>query len=234
MRVTEQGLESNIAKFFSKEVQDELIKATEAKPGSVLMFVADKDKKANDVISRLRNKLGEDLELYDKTDFKFCWIVDFPLFDFNEETDEWEPAHHMFTMPKPECIDLIEKDPGKVIATCYDMVLNGVELASGSIRVHRPDVQERIMNRVGFPKELAEKRFGFLLEAFKYGAPPHGGFAIGFDRMVAMMQGINDIKEVIPFPKNKAAQCPMDGSPSEVDEKTLKELKIKTDIVKKK
>lgn len=233
MRVTDKGLESNIAKYFPKDIQEKLINATKAKAGSVLMFIADKEKACNDTIYRLRNKLGADLKLYDEKEFSFCWIVDFPLFEFDEESEKWIPAHHMFTMPKKECLDIIESDPGKVIATCYDMVLNGVELASGSIRVHRPDIQERIMKTVGFPKELAEKRFGFLLKAFEYGAPPHGGFAIGFDRLIAMMNGLSDIREVIAFPKNKSAECPMDDSPSELDASQLKELHIKTDIIKK-
>ncbi len=233
MRVTKEGLESNIAKYFKPELQKELIKKVGAKPGSVMMFIAGKPKQVNDVIYRLRNKLGSDLKLYDPKEFNFCWVVDFPLFEFDEEIQDWVPAHHMFTMPKKETIDFIEKDPGKVIAECYDLVLNGVELASGSIRIHRPDIQERVMARVGFPKESAEKRFGFLLEAFKYGAPPHGGFAIGFDRLVAMMLGYDDIREVIAFPKSKSAECPMDGCPTELEEKQLKELNIKIDVKKK-
>lgn len=236
MRVTENGLESNIAKYFPEEVKDELLKATGAKAGSILMFIADKPKQCNDIISRLRNKLGEDLGLTSKDNFKFCWIVDFPLFEKDEETNKWIPAHHMFTMPKKECLEFIEPDnlqPEKVYATCYDMVLNGVELASGSIRVHRPDVQQKIMDVVGFPRAEAKERFGFLLEALKYGAPPHGGFGIGFDRLVAMICGFSDIREVMAFPKNKSAQCPMDDSPSSVDKQQLKDLHLKLDIVQK-
>lgn len=233
MRVTSKCLESNIAKYFNESIQKELIKATGAKPGSVLMFIAGKPKQANDVIYRLRNELGKDLKLYDAKEFKFCWVVDFPLLEFDEESDSWMPAHHMFTMPKKETLEFIEKNPEKVIAECYDLVLNGIELASGSIRIHRQDIQERVMARVGFPKESAEKRFGFLLEAFRYGAPPHGGFAIGFDRLVAMMLGHSDIREVIAFPKTKAAECPMDGCPTEIDDKQLKELSLKFDIKKK-
>jgi aspartyl-tRNA synthetase len=232
MRVTEKGLESNIAKYFSEKVQKELIEKTKAKPGSIMMFIADKPKKCNEILHKFRNKLGADLVLYDPEEFNFCWIVDFPLFEYDEENEKWAPAHHMFTMPKKEHLDFIESAPEKVFASCYDMVLNGVELASGSLRIYRPDIQERVMKRVGFPKELAEKRFGFLLKAFEYGAPPHGGFAIGFDRLVSMMNGISDIREVIAFPKNKAAECPMDGSPSEIDKAQLKELHIKTDVLK--
>jgi aspartyl-tRNA synthetase len=234
MRVTEKGLESNIAKYFKEDVQKELMSFVGAKPGSVLMFIADKPKKCNEILAKLRNKLGADLNLYDKNEFKFCWIIDFPLFELDEETDSWMAAHHMFTMPKKECLPYLESDPGKVYASCYDMVLNGVELASGSIRIHDPQIQERVMKIVGFPKEKAHERFGFLLEAFKYGAPPHGGFAIGFDRFVAMLQGFSDIREVIAFPKNKAAECPMDGCPSNIEDLQLKELNIKIDAAKKK
>jgi len=234
MRVTDKGLESNIAKYFKEDVQKELISFVGAKPGSVLMFIADKPKKCNEILARLRNKLGTDLALYDKNEFKFCWIVDFPLFELDEETNSWMAAHHMFTMPKKECLPYLESDPGKVYASCYDMVLNGVELASGSLRIHDPQIQERVMKIVGFPKEKAYERFGFLLEAFKYGAPPHGGFAIGFDRFVAMLQGFSDIREVIAFPKNKAAECPMDGCPSNIEDMQMKDLHIKIDIVKKK
>ena len=236
MRVTENGLESNIAKYFSDDIKAELLKATNAKAGSIMMFIADKPKQCNDIISRLRNKLGADMGLTDKQNFKFCWIVDFPLFEKDEETGKWIPAHHMFTMPKKECMQYIEEDnlhPEKVYATCYDMVLNGVELASGSIRIHRPDIQQRIMDIVGFPQKEAEERFGFLLESFKYGAPPHGGFGLGFDRLVAMICGFSDIREVMAFPKNKSAQCPMDDSPGKVDEQQMKDLHLKLDFVEK-
>lgn len=234
MRVTQEGLESNIAKFFNKEVQDKLIEKVGAKPGSVVMFIADKEKRCNDIISRLRLRLGEDLELYDSKEFKFAWIVDFPLFEWNEDENKWDPAHHMFTMPQAEHMQYLESEPGKVFASCYDMVLNGVELASGSIRIHDPEIQQRVMDVVGFPKAEAEERFGFLLEAFKYGAPPHGGFAIGFDRLVAMIQGTTDIREVIAFPKNKNAECPMDGSPGNIDAVQLKDLQLKIDLIQKK
>jgi aspartyl-tRNA synthetase len=233
LKVTENSLEGNIAKYFNESLQKEIIKKTGAKPGSALMMIAGKAKMVNDVIYRLRNKLGTDLNLYDPKEFNFCWVVDFPLFEFDENINDWAPAHHMFTRPKKETQEFIETNPGKVIAECYDMVLNGVELASGSIRIHNWDLQERVMKRAGFSKEQAQKRFGFLLEAFTYGAPPHGGFAIGFDRLVAMILGYSDIREVIAFPKNKSAECPMDGCPTEVDENQLKELHIKLEGVKK-
>jgi len=233
MKVTKLGIESNITKYFSKELQNEILKKAKAKNGSILMFIAGKPKIVNEVISKLRNKLGNDLGLVKENEFKFCWIVNFPLFEWNEEEHRWEPMHHMFTKPLEEDINYLESDPGKVRCAQYDLVLNGVELGSGSIRIDDPELQERVMKVIGVSHEEAQKRFGFLLEAYKYGAPTHGGIGLGFDRIVAMMLGFNDIRDVIAFPKNKAAECPMDGSPSEIDEKQLKELHLKTDIVKK-
>lgn len=178
-------------------------------------------------MNKIRNKLGNDLGLIDKNTYVFCWVVDFPLFDWNDEEKTWEPAHHMFCMPKKEDIQYLETDPGKVHCTQYDLVLNGWEMASGIIRINVPELQERVMRVVGFPKERAQARFGFLLDAFKYGAPPHGGIGIGLDRIVSLLLKLTDIREVIAFPKNKQAQCPMDGSPSTIDEKQWKELGLK-------
>jgi len=232
MKVTDKGLESNIVKYFSAKIQKEILNVTKAKKGSVIMFVADKEKVANDVLSRIRVRLADELKLL-SDDFNFCWITEFPLFEWNDEGEKWEMSHHMFCMPKKEHIKFIKSDPGKVLCTQYDLVLNGVELGSGSIRNHQPKVQEEIMNAIGFSKEEANERFGFLLEAFKFGAPPHGGIGIGFDRTVALMQGLHDIREVIAFPKNKSAECPMDGSPGKIDEIQFKELGIKVDVKKK-
>jgi len=234
MRVTKDGLESNIAKFFSKDIQDKLINRVKAKPGSVLMFIADKPKKCNEIISLLRLKLGKDLNLYDEKEFKFCWVKDFPLFAWNEDEQRWEPEHHMFSMPKPEFIDNFEKKPGEVIGDLWDLVLNGLELGSGSIRINVPSVQERVMNLIGLDKKKAHEKFGFLLDAYKYGAPPHGGMGLGLDRTVALMAGTNDIREVIAFPKNKNAECPMDGCPAEISNEQMKELSLKSEVVKKK
>jgi len=234
LRVTENGLESNIAKYFPEDVQKELIEKVGAKPGSMLMFIADKEKQTNDILARLRLEIARRMELIDDKEFKFCWVVDFPLFDWDEENQDWTPAHHMFSMPKEDTMEFLENDPGKVIANLFDVVLNGVELGSGSMRIHDPAIQERVMKVIGLSKEEAYGKFGFLLDAYKYGAPMHGGMGLGFDRMVALMCGTNDIREVIAFPKNKAAECPMDGSPGTVSDKQMKELHIKTDIVKKK
>jgi aspartyl-tRNA synthetase len=230
MRVTENGLESNIAKFFNEDIQKKLIEKVNAKPGSVLFFIADKKKGCNDIISRLRVKVAEDLDLIPKDKFAFCWVNDFPLFAYNEDADKWEPEHHMFSMPKAEFVDDFEKRPGEVLGDLWDLVLNGVELGSGSIRINNPDVQERIMNFVGIDKKEANEKFGFLLEAYRYGGPPHGGMGLGVDRTVAMMLGFHDIREVIAFPKNKNAECPMDGSPGNIDAIQVKELGLKLEI----
>ncbi len=228
MRINKGKLESNIVKFFSGKIQKDLLKKTKANSG-ILMFIADEEKKCNEIMDKLRRELAVRLNLIKEKEFKFVWVTDFPLFEWDDDSDSWMPAHHMFTMPKEEFIGKLEKEPAKVRAKCYDLTLNGIELGSGSIRIHKPEIQQEVMKVIGIDKKEAERRFGFLLEAFKYGAPPHGGIGIGLDRVVALSLGFNDIREVIAFPKNKAAQNPMDGSPSEVDENLLKELNIKVD-----
>ncbi len=218
-------LDSGIAKFIGN-ITDDVIKRSKAEEGSTIFFVADDEKITLETLGEIRKKIAQDLDLIEKDSFKFCWVKDFPLFAWNDEDKRWEPEHHMFSMPKPEHIDDFEKDPSKVKGDLWDLVLNGTELASGSIRVSNPEIQERIMNLIGIKKEEAERKFGFLLEAYKYGGPVHGGMGIGADRLVALMAGTNDIREVIAFPKNKAAQCPMDASPSAIDERQLEELGI--------
>jgi aspartyl-tRNA synthetase len=170
----------------------------------------------------------------DPNEFAFCWIYDYPLFAYNKEEKSWTPEHHMFSSPKKEHLKYLESEPGKVKGDLFDLVLNGIELGSGSIRVNNPELQERIMKVIGMNKMEAETKFGFLLDAYKFGGPVHGGMGLGFDRMVALMLGYNDIREVIAFPKNKSAQNPMDGSPSEIDKKQLKETHIETKGKKKK
>jgi len=233
IKIAGDKLESNVAKYISEGLQKELLRKTKARDGDLLLIVADNYRITNGSLAAIRNELGKKLNLYNPNDFRFCWVVDFPMFEWNEEEEKWEPAHHIFTMPKKQHLDYLEKDPSKVHAQCYDMVLNGIEIASGSIRIHRADIQERVMKVIGLEKKDAERKFGFLLEAFKYGAPPHGGFAPGVDRLVALMLGHNDIREVIAFPKNKNAECPMDGCPTMPDEKVLKELNMKFSVEKK-
>ncbi|MFH1456427.1 MAG: aspartate--tRNA ligase [archaeon] len=233
MKYTDK-LESSIVKYFNNKVQNELVKKTKIKNGEYLLFIADKENIVHTALANLRNKLGQELKLFDPTELNFVWIKDFPLFDWDDEIEEYTPAHHMFTMPTKETIQYIEKNPEKVISYCFDLVLNGVELGSGSIRVHKPDIQEKIMKTINISDKEAKQKFGFLLEAMKYGAPPHGGFAIGFDRLLAVLLSNDDIREVIAFPKNKNAQCPMDDCPSTISDKELKEVHLKWNIIKKK
>ncbi|MEK6943469.1 MAG: amino acid--tRNA ligase-related protein, partial [Nanoarchaeota archaeon] len=232
MKVTKEGLESNIAKFFPQEIQKKLIEKINAKPGDLLLFAADKEKVVNDVLNKIRLKLGNDLGLIDKSDFAFCFITDFPLFEYSEEEGKWDFAHNPFTMPKEDYIQYLESDPGKVMSYQYDFVMNGSELFSGSVRNTIPELQERTFKVTGMSQEQISEKFGFLLEAYKYGAPMHAGFGLGFDRLTSLMQGMSDIREVIAFPKNKSAENPMDGSPSEPSDKQLSELHIKLDFVK--
>jgi aspartyl-tRNA synthetase len=162
-----------------------------------------------------------------KNGFEFLWVLNFPLFKYSEEEKRWDMEHHPFTSPVPEDIELIEASPEKVRSRAYDLVINGIEIASGSIRIHRRDLQERIFRRIGLDRDEAKERFGFLLEAFSYGAPPHGGIAFGLDRLLALMCGADTIREVIAFPKTQSGSCPMTDAPSSVDEKQLKELGIR-------
>jgi len=226
MKVGEAGLEGGISKFFEGKTADVCNKLG-AKKGDLLLFVADaKRKTACASLGAVRSKLGKDLNLCNPDEFAFAWIVDFPMFEWNEEENKWDTAHHMFTMPQEKYHTTLESDPGSVKGDLYDLVLNGYELASGSIRIHDPVLQKRIFSIVGFDEAQAEKKFGFLTEAFKYGAPPHGGIAPGLDRLVMLMCKQTSIKEVIAFPKNSFAQSPMDECPSEVDEQQLRELRI--------
>ena len=225
-------LESNIVKFFSEKVQKNIIEKTSAKAGDLLLFAADTYKLVNDVLSKIRLKLGHSLGLIKENDFGFCFVKDFPMFEWNEDAQKWDFCHNPFTMPKEEYWKHLEKEPEKVISYQYDFVMNGSELFSGSVRNTIPELQERTFKVTGMSTEEIREKFGFLLEAYKYGAPVHAGFGLGFDRLVALMQGMHDIREVIAFPKNKAAENPMDDSPSDASEKQLQELHIKLDFVK--
>ncbi|MFW6363268.1 MAG: aspartate--tRNA ligase, partial [Spirochaeta sp.] len=222
-KVTENGLESGIGKFFTGRT-DEIRSQIGAEIGDLLLFVADTWKISCTALGAVRSRLGKQLSLIDESRFAFAWIVDFPLFEWNDDLEKWEPAHHMFTMPRAEYIDTMESDPGSVKGDLYDLVCNGYEMASGSIRVHDPELQQRIFDIVGFPREEAEQRFGFLLKAFRYGAPPHGGIAPGLDRLLMVMSGAPTIREVIAFPKNTQGISPMDECPSPIDETQLHEL----------
>ena len=233
MKVTPEGLDGGIAKFFAASAK-EVTAALGAGPGSLILFVADEYPTACTALGAVRLKLGKDLGLIDKSQFHFSWVIDFPLFEYNKEEKKWDPAHHMFSMPQERFLDTMEQNPGEVLGDLYDLVCNGYELGSGSIRIHDPEIQKRVFKIVGFSEEEAEKRFGFLLNAFTYGPPPHGGIATGFDRTVMLMAGEESIREVIPFPKNTQGASPMEDSPSFVDEKQLKELHIRLDLPEEK
>ena len=227
IKVTEGGakLEGGISKFFEGK-EAEICSKLRAEKGDLILFVADKYKIACTALGAVRSKLGKDLGLLNPAEFKFAWIVDFPLFEWNEEENKWDPAHHMFSAPQEKYLATMEENPEPVKGDLYDLVLNGYEVASGSIRIHNPELQKRIFKIAGFDESEAEKKFGFLTEAFKYGAPPHGGIAPGLDRIVMIMAGETSIKEVIAFPKNSFAVSPMDDSPSEVDQKQPDELHL--------
>jgi aspartyl-tRNA synthetase len=226
MRVTPgSGLESPVSKFLSEPEMAAIVSGTGAGPGDLLLLVADERRPAQLVLGQLRNDLGR--PPVGQGPYRYAWIVDFPLFETTDDAGRPVPAHHPFTMPHPEDMDLLEDDPLAVRSQSYDLVVNGWELGSGSIRIHRPDVQARIFRLLGISDEQAEARFGFLLGAFRYGAPPHGGFAFGLDRLVAVLAGEENIREVIAFPKSQSGSDPMTGAPKPVDPKVLRELGIR-------
>ena len=230
MKVAANGeqpiLEGGVSKFFGDNAA-QIIASLGAEKGDLILIVADSKRGiANTALGAVRSKLGKENGFCDPGRFEFAWIIDFPLFAFNEEENRWEASHHLFSWPQEKYHATMESDPGSVKGDLYDLVLNGYELASGSIRVHDPELQKKIFGIVGFDPAEAEKRFGFLTEAFKYGAPPHGGIAPGLDRLVMLMAGQTSIKEVIAFPKNSFAVNPMDDSPGEVDQEQLDELRI--------
>jgi aspartyl-tRNA synthetase len=222
-----ESLESPIAKFFEPAALTKLKEKFAAKSGEMIFLVADELKKGQTVLGQLRLVLAERLKQIPEGEFQCLWVTEFPLFGWNEEEKRWDAEHHPFTAPHPEDIGLLEKDPGQIRSRAYDLVINGSELASGSIRIHQPNLQSLVFKIIGLSQEEAERRFGFLLEAFSYGAPPHGGIALGLDRLLVILAGLSSIREVIAFPKTQKALCLLSGAPSEVSERQLKELGIK-------
>ena len=229
MRVTENGLESNIVKFFSKENQNKILEITKAEKGDLLFFVADTPKITFDALGNLRLKVAEKLNLIDKDKLNFLWVVEFPLFEYDYKEKRISATHHPFTAPVPEDIAILESDTLKVRSDTYDLVLNGNEIGGGGQRIYDSSVQAKIFNLLGISEEKAKVRFGFLLDALKYGAPPMCGMAFGIDRVVMLLQKQESIREVIAFPKTQKGQCLMSGCPSTVDEEQLEELHLKVD-----
>ena len=218
-----EGLQSPILKFLPDDVLDAIIQRTGATSDDLIFFGADKSTVVNAALGALRLRVAEDLGLV--TDgWQPLWVVDFPLVEWDGDEQRWQALHHPFTAPKAEDIDKLESAPGDVLSRAYDMVLNGTEIGGGSIRIHRADVQQRVLEVLGIGAEEAQNKFGFLLEGLKYGAPPHGGIAFGIDRIVAMMCGVDSIRDVIAFPKTQKASCLLTEAPSQVDPRQLREL----------
>jgi aspartyl-tRNA synthetase len=227
---TDGTLKSTIDKFFTPEDLKQIAGVFSAKPGDLILILPGNKRKTLGQLSELRLEMGNKLNLRDKNKFIPLWVIDFPLFEYDEETQRFYAMHHPFTSPKPEDIEFFESDPGRVRANAYDMVINGVELGGGSIRIHDQKLQQKMFKVLGFSKEQAEYQFGFLMNAFTYGAPPHGGIAFGFDRLTAMFAGLDSIRDTIAFPKNNAGRDVMSDCPSMISEEQLKELNIKLEI----
>ncbi|NLL63061.1 MAG: aspartate--tRNA ligase [Ruminococcaceae bacterium] len=228
VRFTEEGITSSFGKFISEEKMNELIKRAGAKIGDVVLIIGDTNNShVLTILGALRQEVAKKLEIIDKNKFNLLWIVEFPFFEYDEETKTFVAMHHPFTSPMDECLDYLEEDKQSIRAKAYDLVLNGIELSSGSIRITDPALQSRIFDLLGLTKEEANHKFGYLLEAFKYGPPPHGGMGIGLDRLCMQMLGLESLRDVVPFPKNKDAVEPMTSCPSTVDEEQLEELGLK-------
>jgi aspartyl-tRNA synthetase len=226
IKVLENDFQSPVKKHLGDALLKSLAAKFEAKPGDLLLLIADKQKTAISVLGQIRVNVASVLKLDQGNDFKFLWVTDFPLFKYNEEAKRWDSEHHPFTRPKQDDIQFLDTDLGRVRSCAYDLVVNGTELGSGSIRIHNPELQEKIFSILGLGKEEIEAKFGFLLKAFKYGAPPHGGFAPGLDRLLTLMTASSSIRDVIAFPKTQKAFCPLTSAPSKVAQAQLDELHL--------
>ena len=231
--IAEDGTrKSSFAKFMKDEEMDDLVKAMDGKPGDLLLFAADKTKLVYDVLGALRLELAKQMDLLDKNEYRFVWVTEFPLLEWSEEENRFTAMHHPFTSPNPDDIPLLDTDPGAVRANAYDMVINGVEVGGGSIRIHDSQLQDKMFKLLGFTEERAQEQFGFLMNAFKYGAPPHGGLAYGLDRFVSLFAGLDSIRDCIAFPKNKSGRDVMLDAPGVLDPAQLDELNLIVDIKK--
>ncbi|MEJ9280381.1 aspartate--tRNA ligase [Ureibacillus thermosphaericus] len=233
IKVTEEGFTGPIAKFFEGQIVEDIKNATGAEPGDLLLFGADDASIVAASLGALRNKLGKELGLIDESQFAFLWVTDWPLLEWDEDEKRYTAAHHPFTRPFDEDIELMDTNPDQVRAQAYDIVLNGYELGGGSLRIYERDLQEKMFKLLGFTEEQAKEQFGFLLEAFEYGVPPHGGIAMGLDRLVMILAGRNNLRDTIAFPKTATASCLLTDAPSEVSPKQLEELHLKVNVFNK-
>ena len=230
IKVTENGFESSIVKFFSQDTLNAVAARMGAEPGDIMMFVADRPKVVADALSNLRLHLGKQLGLIDEGCFNFLWIVDYPLFEWNEDERRYEPFHHLFTAPADESIQMLDTDPGSAQSQHYDLVINGIEICSGSVRIHRWDIQQKVLDLLNISPDEVERRFGYFINALQHGTPPHAGIAPGLDRIIMLMTGEENIREVIAFPKTQKGLCLLTGAPSGVTDDQLEELSIKVDL----
>lgn len=226
---TDGTYKSSVGKFYGDAELKTWVERCNAKPGDLILVLAGKTMPTRKALNELRLEMGNRLGLRDKNTFAPLWVIDFPMFEWDEETQRYYAMHHPFTKPKDEDIPMLDSDTGNVRANAYDMVINGVELGGGSLRIHNPELQDKMFELLGFTEEKAQEQFGFLMEAFKYGAPPHAGLAFGFDRFVSMLAGLDSIRDTIAFPKNNSGRDMMNDAPGSIDEAQLEELYIKLD-----